>query len=70
MRDDLMPEEVEIDPVIRTAPLFAAQQPAVKGARGSKIMDGESEVEGASHAAILSQPTSRVIALVWRNLTA
>ena len=46
MGDDLVAEEIEVDPFVRAAPLRAAEQPAVKGARGVEIVDREGEVEG------------------------
>jgi hypothetical protein len=55
MRDDLVPIEIEVDPFVRTAPLRTAEQIAVKGARGDKIMDRKGQVQGpdASHIAML-----------------
>src|SRR3546814_18770479 len=46
MRDDLMAEEIEVDPFFRAPPLRAAEQPAIEGARGGEIVDGKGEVEG------------------------
>ena len=37
MRDDLMAEEIEIDPVIARAAFGTSEQVAVKGARFGKI---------------------------------
>ena len=56
MGDDLVAEEIEVDPVGGAAPLRAAEQPAVEGARGVEIVDREGEVEGrqAGHAGILA----------------
>ena len=45
MGDDLVAEEIEIDPFVRAAPLRAAEQPAVKGARRGEIVDREGEME-------------------------
>ena len=46
MGDDLMAVEIEIDPFVRASPLGAAEQPAIKGARGGEIVDREGEMEG------------------------
>ncbi len=52
MRDDLVPEEIEIHPVIRAAALGTAQQLAVKGTRGGNVVDRKGEVErGQGHRA-------------------
>jgi hypothetical protein len=45
MRDDLMPAQIEIHPLIRTASLRTAKQAAIESARGGEIMDGEGEME-------------------------
>ena len=47
MGDDLMAEEVEVDPVVGAAALRAAQDGAVKVACGGEIVNGEGDVEGA-----------------------
>jgi hypothetical protein len=43
---DLVAEEVEVDPLAAAAALGAAQQAAVEGARGGKVVNREREVEG------------------------
>ena len=45
MRDDLMAEEIEIDPVIARAAFGAAEQVAVKGARFGKIAHRKRHME-------------------------
>ena len=45
--DDLMAEEVEVDPVVGAAALRAAQNGAVKVAGGGEVVDGEGDVEGS-----------------------
>ena len=47
MGDDLVAEEIEVHPILGAPPLGTAEQPAVKGARGGKIVDREGEMEGA-----------------------
>ena len=47
VRDNLMPEEIEIDPVIRTPPFRAAHNAAPKCARLSQIAHRKGEVERA-----------------------
>jgi hypothetical protein len=47
MCDDLMTEQVEIDPGLGAAPLGAAQHATVKGTRGGDVVDGKGEVERA-----------------------
>ncbi len=56
MGDDLMPEQVEINPLRGTAPLRTAQYATVKGACGGKIVNGKGEVEWADHAKLLANP--------------
>jgi hypothetical protein len=45
MRDDLVPVEIEIDPLIRAAAFGATQQFAIELARGGDAMDGKREME-------------------------
>src|SRR5437764_15427592 len=47
MGDDLMAEEVEIDPFVRGSPFPAAKQLPVKRARLREIANGKSKVESA-----------------------
>ena len=49
VRDDLMPEQVEIDPRVGAAPFGAAERAAVESARGGEVVDRESEVERTEH---------------------
>jgi hypothetical protein len=46
MGDDLVALKIEIHPFRRTAPLGAAEQGAIEGAGGSKVVDREGQVEG------------------------
>ena len=46
MGDDLMAVKIEIHPVVRTAPLGAAEQAAIEGAGGGKVVHREGEMEG------------------------
>jgi hypothetical protein len=50
MGDDLVAEEVEIDPVVGAAALRAAQDGAVKVAGGGEVVDREGDVERADLA--------------------
>ena len=45
MSDDLMAEEVEIDPLVRASPFVASKQRTIEGSRGSKIVDREGDVK-------------------------
>ncbi len=45
--DDLVAEQVEVDPFRRAAPLRAAEQPAIEAPRRGEIVDGKGDVEGA-----------------------
>src|SRR5690606_20922642 len=45
--DDLVAVEIEVDPLVRTAPFAAANHPAPKFAGGGKVVDGKGEVERA-----------------------
>ncbi len=54
--DDLVAEEVEVDPGLGAAPLAAAQKADVESPRGRKIMHGKGQVEGAqAHRAAAPQ---------------
>jgi hypothetical protein len=46
MRDDLMPEQVEVDPVIARTPLGTAKNLAIEMAGGGQVVDRKGEVEG------------------------
>ena len=50
MGDDLVAEEVEVNPVIGAAALGAAQDGAVKVAGGRKVVNREGDVERAHRA--------------------
>ena len=63
MRDDLMSPQVEIDPLIRTAPFGATEQPAIKSARGSKIMDGKGKMEWLERHRACLPPRSTCVSL-------
>jgi hypothetical protein len=41
MRDDLMPAKVEVDPMVRAAPLRASQQIPVETPRRREVVDRE-----------------------------
>jgi hypothetical protein len=45
VRDKLVTEEVEVDPVVRTAALGTPQHGAVKMTRRVEIVDGESKMK-------------------------
>ncbi len=45
MRDDLMPEQVEVDPVIARPPLGTAQHLAIEMAGGGQVVDRKGKVE-------------------------
>jgi hypothetical protein len=49
MRDDLMPVEIEIDPLIRAASLFALENASVEFACGIEIVDGGKLGEKVCH---------------------
>ena len=44
--DDLVAEQVEVDPVLGAASLTASEQLAVEATRGGEVVDGKGEVEG------------------------
>ena len=52
MRHDLVPEEIEIHPLIAAAALGAAEQAAVELARGAQRVDGNGEMKGCKHGTI------------------
>ena len=52
MRHDLVPEEIEIHPLIAAAALGAAEQAAVELARGAQRVDGNGEMKGLQHGTI------------------
>ena len=45
MRDDLVTEQVEVDPVVRRPTFRTPQQPAIETARGGQIIDREGKVK-------------------------
>ena len=45
MRNDLMPVQIEIDPLVGAASLGAAEQLAIELPRGSEIVDRKSQVK-------------------------
>src|SRR6185437_16824423 len=45
VRDDLVPEEIEVDPVVAAAAFGAAEELPVEAARQGQVGDGEREVE-------------------------
>ena len=47
MRDDLMPEKVEIDPAIGAAPFATAKHVAIESAGGVEVVDRKRKVKGA-----------------------
>ena len=54
MGDDLVAEEIEVDPFIRAAAFGAAEQAAVEVARGGEIVDRKGEVEGRQQSGFLA----------------
>ena len=59
MRDDLMAEEVEVDPLVSGASFGAAESLAIEGASGVEVIDRKGNVEGregGGHPSILVQP--------------
>ena len=61
--NNLMAVEVEIDPFLAAAPLFAAHHAAVKRTRCGKVMDGKGEVEWRQwHTALLAKTCTLAIA--------
>src|SRR3546814_6988855 len=67
MRDDLMAEEIEVDPFFRAPPLRAAEQPAIEGARGGEIVDGKGEVEGRQGHGRSEEHTSELQSLMRKS---
>jgi hypothetical protein len=45
MRDDLMAEKIEIDPIVRRAPFATSQKLSIEGACFDEIVDRECEME-------------------------
>ena len=45
MRDDLMPVEIEIDPVLGATPFRTAEDAAVEAPRRPQVVDRKSEME-------------------------
>ena len=46
VRDDLVPEEIEVDPMLRAPSFRAAENRAVEVAGGGEVIDREGDVEG------------------------
>jgi hypothetical protein len=53
MRDDLVTEEVEVDPLSRTTALATTQRCAVEAASGVKIIDGEGDMKRSEGHVVL-----------------
>ena len=54
VRDDLMSEEIEVDPMLRAAPLGAPENGAVEVARSLDVVHGKGDVKRAQlHASII-----------------
>jgi len=49
--DDLVAEEVEVDPLVRAAAFGTAERGAVEVACGIEVVDGEGDVERGEHGA-------------------
>ena len=57
MRDDLMPVEIEIDPVLGATPFRTAEDAAVEAPRRIQIVDRKCEMEGMeAHRRIDASP--------------
>jgi hypothetical protein len=46
VRDDLVPIEIEVDPMLGAAALGASEQLAIEAARGREIVNRKGEVKG------------------------
>lgn len=57
MRDDLMTEQIEVNPAIGTTALFTSEHLSIKRSRGRKAVDGKGQMEWADrrcrHAMLL-----------------
>ena len=60
MGDQLVPEEIEIDPFGGRAPLGTAETNAVERARGSDVVHRYREVEGCQHGCLGKDGQRRV----------
>jgi hypothetical protein len=49
VRDQLVAEEVEIHPLVRTTPFRATENAAVEFARRGEVMNGNREMKGLEH---------------------
>ena len=57
VRDDLMPVQVEIDPMLGASPFGAAQQSSIEATCSGQIVDRKSKVEGSkAHGSIECGP--------------
>jgi hypothetical protein len=49
MRDELVTEEIEIDPLGGGTAFRTAEARAIERARGGEVVDGDGEMEGGQH---------------------
>ena len=57
VRDDLVPEQIEVDPLVGTAALRAAEHRAVELPRGGEIVDREGDMKRRelTHVSVLAK---------------
>ena len=59
MRDDLMPEEIEVNPFVRATPFGACEAPAIEIPRGAEVVNGYRQVKGGRHRATMDRTLPR-----------
>jgi len=55
MRDELMPEEIEIDPLFRTTPFRTCEASSIEAARGAQVVNGYRQMKGYGHGAAMNR---------------
>ena len=59
MRDELMPEEIEVDPFLRATPFGTCEAPSIEAPRGAQVVNGYRQMKGRRHRATMDRTLSR-----------
>jgi hypothetical protein len=59
MRDELMSEEIEVDPFVRTAPFRAAETPAIEAPGDVQVVNRDRQVKWCRHGATINRALPR-----------
>jgi hypothetical protein len=59
MRDELMPEEIEVDPILRATPFWTCEAPSIEAPRGAQVVYGYRQMKGCRHRATMDRALPR-----------